>query len=311
MSQKITYKPAQSAADGVTKNDKNQMSADVTIGFVKDAKDHIDVQGFNVYHKNRLIKPFWRVWNAAGSDGRGVIGVLEADFVEPAHDKQRFECTTVLQRLENRLVVMQKKYWSTNCQHIGYAKRIKSAPDAKPKPSVGDTSDEDIVLPGINTSGSKTEVVRPIRNFGASKPVEYAQYDGTPQAYASTSRKSPFKASTSSKVFKASTNSIHSKVNLNQAQTLNANGYASVGHNGDIVQKRIMNSSRELEVPKAEEKIKRMDEEHEALVEIFSDERSRELEMEENLRKKWKDAENTVEQLCRQIIELENNKVRS
>ncbi|KAK1307410.1 hypothetical protein QJS10_CPA10g01504 [Acorus calamus] len=28
----------------------------VTIGFVKDAKDHIDVQGFNVYHKNRLIK---------------------------------------------------------------------------------------------------------------------------------------------------------------------------------------------------------------------------------------------------------------
>ncbi|GJS34993.1 microrchidia 7-like protein, partial [Tanacetum coccineum] len=45
MSQKITYKPAQpAAADGVTKSDKNQMSADVTIGFVKDAEDHIDVQ---------------------------------------------------------------------------------------------------------------------------------------------------------------------------------------------------------------------------------------------------------------------------
>jgi len=28
----------------------------VTMGFVKDAKYHIDVQGFNVYHKNRLIK---------------------------------------------------------------------------------------------------------------------------------------------------------------------------------------------------------------------------------------------------------------
>ena len=40
-----------------------------------------------------------------------LIGVLEADFVEPAHDKQGFERTTVLQRLENRLVVMQKKYW--------------------------------------------------------------------------------------------------------------------------------------------------------------------------------------------------------
>ncbi|MFS7974739.1 putative morc, S5 domain 2 protein [Helianthus anomalus] len=26
--------------------------------------------------------------NSTGSDGRGVIGVLEANFVEPAHDKQ-------------------------------------------------------------------------------------------------------------------------------------------------------------------------------------------------------------------------------
>lgn len=32
------------------------MMAVVTIGFVKDAKDHVNLQGFNVYHKNRLIK---------------------------------------------------------------------------------------------------------------------------------------------------------------------------------------------------------------------------------------------------------------
>lgn len=32
------------------------MVAVVTVGFVKDAKAHVDVQGFNVYHKNRLIK---------------------------------------------------------------------------------------------------------------------------------------------------------------------------------------------------------------------------------------------------------------
>lgn len=38
-------------------------------------------------------------------------GVLEADFVEPAHDKQGFERTTVLSRLETRLLVMQKNYW--------------------------------------------------------------------------------------------------------------------------------------------------------------------------------------------------------
>ncbi|GJY79071.1 protein microrchidia 7 isoform X1 [Tanacetum coccineum] len=344
MSQKITYKPAQPTADGVTKNDKNKMSADVTIGFVKDAKDHIDVQGFNVYHKNRLIKPFWRVWNAAGSDGRGVIGVLEADFVEPAHDKQGFERTTVLQRLENRLVIMQKKYWSTNCQHIGYAKRIKSAPDAKSKPSVGDLSDEDIVSPGTNTNSYKREVVRPIRNSAASKSVEYAQYDAMPEACASTSRKSSFQASSSSKVLKASTNSLHSKV-INQAQPLNAFGYVSVDPKVDIVQElrkenhelkqrgggtdsEMINSllqdllyerdknallekqlqNAEEKIQEAEKKIKKLDEEHEAIIEIFSDERSRQYEMESNLMKKWQDAMNTVEELRKQ---LENSKVRT
>lgn len=40
-----------------------------------------------------------------------VIGVLEANFVEPAHDKQGFERTTVLSRLEAKLVQMQKTYW--------------------------------------------------------------------------------------------------------------------------------------------------------------------------------------------------------
>jgi hypothetical protein len=96
------------------------MVAEVTIGFVKDAKHHVDVQGFNVYHRNRLIKPFWRVWTAAGSGGRGVIGVLEANFIEPAHDKQDFERTTLLSRLEQRLIQMQKDYWSGNAHRIGY-----------------------------------------------------------------------------------------------------------------------------------------------------------------------------------------------
>ncbi|KAK9120153.1 hypothetical protein Scep_018246 [Stephania cephalantha] len=124
VTQEITYKP-QPGVDGIPR-DQN-MVAIVTIGFVKDAKDHIDVQGFNVYHKNRLIKPFWRVWNATGSDGRGVIGVLEANFVEPAHDKQGFERTIVLSRLEARLVQMQKTFWHLNCHKIGYAPRNSKA----------------------------------------------------------------------------------------------------------------------------------------------------------------------------------------
>ncbi|GFP98170.1 morc family cw-type zinc finger protein 3 [Phtheirospermum japonicum] len=135
----IVYKPT-ACADAVSK-DPN-MSATVTLGFIKDAESHIDVQGFNVYHKNRLIKPFWRVWNAAGSDGRGVIGVLQANFVEPAHDKQGFERTTLLSRLEARLVYFQKQYWSSQCQLIGYAQRRnlkKSAsPEKEPTPCAKD-----------------------------------------------------------------------------------------------------------------------------------------------------------------------------
>ncbi|XP_013622133.1 PREDICTED: uncharacterized protein LOC106328268 [Brassica oleracea var. oleracea] len=130
----ITYRPKE--GPGGQSNFSN-MSAVVTIGFVKDAKHHVDVQGFNVYHKNRLIKPFWRIWNAAGSQGRGIIGVLEADFVEPAHDKQGFERTTVLSRLETRLLVMQKNYWRLNCHRIGYvsAHGKKSAKDSEDRES--------------------------------------------------------------------------------------------------------------------------------------------------------------------------------
>ncbi|KAJ9176137.1 hypothetical protein P3X46_011482 [Hevea brasiliensis] len=119
--QEIIYRP-QHLPEGMSKKHEDVVAKGM-MGFVKDACHHIDVQGFNVYHKNRLIKPFWRVWNPAGSDGRGVIGLIEANFVEPAHDKQGFERTIVLQRLEGKLVSIQRDYWTKNCQLIGYAPR--------------------------------------------------------------------------------------------------------------------------------------------------------------------------------------------
>ncbi|KAE8649075.1 hypothetical protein Csa_014868 [Cucumis sativus] len=125
LTKEIIYKPHQLPVKAIKK--QSDMCVKVTIGFVKDARSHIDVQGFNVYHKNRLIKPFWRIWNPAGSDGRGVVGVLEANFVEPAHDKQGFEKTIVLSRLESRLIQFQKDYWTKNCQEVGYAPRRRLA----------------------------------------------------------------------------------------------------------------------------------------------------------------------------------------
>ncbi|KAI3870079.1 hypothetical protein MKX03_017949 [Papaver bracteatum] len=90
------------------------------MGFHMDAKAHLDIQGFSVYHRNRLIKPFWRVWNSPSSGGRGVIGVVEANFVKPAHDKQDFEKTIMLSRLEWKLAHEQKQYWNKNKGLIGY-----------------------------------------------------------------------------------------------------------------------------------------------------------------------------------------------
>ncbi|XP_015580189.1 protein MICRORCHIDIA 6 isoform X1 [Ricinus communis] len=92
-----------------------------TIGFLKEAP-HVNVHGFNVYHKNRLILPFWAVVSSFGynSKGRGVVGILEANFIEPTHDKQDFERTSLFQKLEGRLKEMTFEYWDYHCGLIGY-----------------------------------------------------------------------------------------------------------------------------------------------------------------------------------------------
>ncbi|KAF8399736.1 hypothetical protein HHK36_015607 [Tetracentron sinense] len=115
-----------------------------TIGFLKDAP-HVNIHGFNVYHKNRLILPFWHVVNnQTDSRGRGVVGekplkhlsytpithpsVLEANFIEPTHDKQDFEKTTLFQKLESRLKEMTLEYWDFHCGLIGYQQKKKQPP---------------------------------------------------------------------------------------------------------------------------------------------------------------------------------------
>lgn len=40
-----------------------------------------------------------------------MIGVLEANFIEPTHNKQDFEKTPVFQKLEARLKEMTLEYW--------------------------------------------------------------------------------------------------------------------------------------------------------------------------------------------------------
>ncbi|XP_051133114.1 protein MICRORCHIDIA 7-like [Andrographis paniculata] len=72
----------------------------------------------------------------ARNDGRGVVGVIEANFVEPAHDKQGFARTTARSRLESRLMSNKKNYWSRNCHLIGYAQRRGPEKCASPEPAI-------------------------------------------------------------------------------------------------------------------------------------------------------------------------------
>ncbi|KAM7277132.1 hypothetical protein ACFE04_018998 [Oxalis oulophora] len=97
----------------------NEAVVVTTIGFLKEAPQ-LSFHGFNVYHKNRLILPFWHVVKYADSRGRGVVGVLEANFVEPTHNKQDFERTSLFQKLEGRLKEMTWEYWDHHCRLIGY-----------------------------------------------------------------------------------------------------------------------------------------------------------------------------------------------
>ncbi|XP_020974162.1 protein MICRORCHIDIA 6 isoform X2 [Arachis ipaensis] len=100
-----------------------------TVGFLKEAP-RVIMHGFNVYHKSRLILPFWQVVNYLDSRGRGVVGILQADFVEPTHNKQDFEKTSLFQKLEARLKEMTWEYWDVHCRLLGYREKYP-VPKAK------------------------------------------------------------------------------------------------------------------------------------------------------------------------------------
>lgn len=108
----VTYKPHHSTMP-------NEASVAISIGFIKEAPN-LSVSGFNVYHKNRLIRPFWKVKSDGSSKGNGVVGVLEANFIEPAHDKQDFERSSLYIRLETKLKQMVADFWKGHCHLIGF-----------------------------------------------------------------------------------------------------------------------------------------------------------------------------------------------
>ncbi|CAH8274145.1 unnamed protein product [Arabidopsis lyrata] len=107
----IMYKPQAAAME--------YAATGIKVGFIKEAPK-LPICGFNVYHKNRLIRPFWKVVLEGSTRGNGVVGVLEANFIEPAHDKQDFERSSLFLRLEGRLKRIISDYWQSHCHVFGY-----------------------------------------------------------------------------------------------------------------------------------------------------------------------------------------------
>jgi len=124
----------------------------VYIGFAVEAPD-TSVSGFCVYHRNRLIKPFWKVYTSASSVGRGVIGFLQVDFVEPAHDKQDFENTPPLQKLEKYLKRQVPLYWRTKSHLVGYQDHVPSS-----KPEAAPANDDTQIVKGDKGAASMMPV---------------------------------------------------------------------------------------------------------------------------------------------------------
>ncbi|KAM7000630.1 MORC family CW-type zinc finger protein 3 [Tautogolabrus adspersus] len=84
----------------------------VMFGLNPKNKDHF---GIMMYHKNRLIKAYEKVGCQLKTSGQrsgvGVIGVIECNFLKPAHNKQDFEYTKEYRLTLGALGLKLNDYW--------------------------------------------------------------------------------------------------------------------------------------------------------------------------------------------------------
>ncbi|CAM5165756.1 unnamed protein product [Natator depressus] len=80
----------------------------ITFGFNCKNNSHF---GIMMYHNNRLIKSYEKVGCQMKGDGMGVIGVIECNFLKPAHNKQDFEESKEYRRTITALGQKLNTYW--------------------------------------------------------------------------------------------------------------------------------------------------------------------------------------------------------
>ncbi|MEQ2295973.1 hypothetical protein AMECASPLE_020104 [Ameca splendens] len=84
----------------------------VTFGLNPKKKEHY---GIMMYHKNRLIKAYEKVGCQLKASGQrvgiGVIGIIECNFLKPAHNKQDFEYTKEYRLTLGALGLKLNDFW--------------------------------------------------------------------------------------------------------------------------------------------------------------------------------------------------------
>lgn len=163
----VTYSPQVGPAP-------KEITVETKIGFIKEAPG-LGVCGFNVYHKNRLIRPYWKVTADGNSRGLGVVGVLEANFIEPTHDKQDFERSILFIKLESRLKQMVNDYWKAHCHLIGHQPDGMRKNDVKKQFTTQPQVKEVSGSTGKTSLHDKLATVQPILGLEAGSHPEMSQ----------------------------------------------------------------------------------------------------------------------------------------
>ncbi|XP_054647877.1 MORC family CW-type zinc finger protein 3 isoform X2 [Dunckerocampus dactyliophorus] len=99
----------------------------VTFGLSPKNKDHY---GIMMYYKNRLIKAYEKVGCQLKTLGQragvGVVGVIECNFLKPAHSKQDFEYTKEYRLTHGALGLKLNQYWKEMAEKKAREREFRS-----------------------------------------------------------------------------------------------------------------------------------------------------------------------------------------
>eukprot|EP00211_Chloroparvula_japonica_P003774 CAMPEP_0119128136 /NCGR_PEP_ID=MMETSP1310-20130426/6404_1 /TAXON_ID=464262 /ORGANISM="Genus nov. species nov., Strain RCC2339" /LENGTH=703 /DNA_ID=CAMNT_0007118445 /DNA_START=134 /DNA_END=2241 /DNA_ORIENTATION=- len=107
----VEHSLSRTSFDYYTPRSANQEDADrVRITFGKSTSKDSQSYGMLIYHRGRLIQPYLRVGvqlSGMNPEAVGVVGIVDANFLQPTHNKQDFQRTKAYQlciaALESRL----------------------------------------------------------------------------------------------------------------------------------------------------------------------------------------------------------------